>query len=330
MSLTNLLPRQLSPGVHPFSCQPTCHYFPPNTTSSVRLTQIISGQLDYGYTPQYRCPLFNSTTNEALPINGTDYNHPAWSTCSREYCEAVKTNAFYDAMDACYRKECPTGGVEADGNKMKEWAGKVSWETYEFCKSLGISMDGTIETMGEVKADEVGIGKDERPAKLEKLKLDGCLVRKCAYAPPFSKTNVIVPAEFHPVRGWASGYTCEHPQNMTAEQTRDFEEQCKREACEAVKTPEYVRVAEECFSDSCSQMSAFESDWKVVKSLTRREPFLTKVNGSFAETCKEVGIEFDLLDWSKEDNGSMASVNVPWKGGLMAGALLIGAFLSSM
>ncbi|RPA82057.1 hypothetical protein BJ508DRAFT_414321 [Ascobolus immersus RN42] len=135
--------------------------------------------------------------------------------------------------------------------------------------------------------------------------------------------------------GWGEYWGCEKVDGTgLAENTTEVPEGCRRDACEAVQTPEFVSVVEGCYKRACADDKYFDYNWELLKGMSRREPkFRTKVSKEYREMCKAEGVEIE--PWTEDGTNyeySAASVPVvPWKGGVLVGALLVfGGFFSGL
>ncbi|RPA82056.1 hypothetical protein BJ508DRAFT_305958 [Ascobolus immersus RN42] len=338
-------PQNTNPQTTPTDCITICRFTPPNTNTSITLTEQITRQIDdYGWNPQYVCPMFNETTNEVYPVKDRDYLHANEPSCTRDYCNFVTGPLFTDAMEECFNQVCPNGGKDVDLELVESW-GSISNDVMKHCNAAGHVLPPGVGVRQSIPTDDVGLGPDDEAIKPTKFR-GKCTPEFCAYTPPFTQSNVRLGTSFSEdlaIQGWRVEPECEKHWILSSnnETLQDTHPDCMKDACMAVHSERFVSAMEKCYRRACEDDEDFEYNWKLLKGMTRREPFRTKVNEEDRETCGKEGVV--LMEWTedgkdgkdgKEDgtdeNESLASVSGPWKGGVMVCALLAGSFFAGL
>ncbi|RPA72402.1 hypothetical protein BJ508DRAFT_314779 [Ascobolus immersus RN42] len=334
---TQLLPRKFALDIE--NCPDYCDYNTTrggtsNTSDIYFIRQYIDGTEGYrpevnqsaflkiGFAPQYRCPPFEGArvnSDDKAPFASLDGHHSR-PNCTLDYCNALASRDFKSQMSECYRSivRCKNNGTAVPYATVKADSVGIHHKAKEYCAAVNVDIrDETLEK----EPDLSNLGLREKEKELEGVvALAGDCKPSCLYSPPFSRSMVSMKVDFRKFNstlGWRVETVCPLWQGKLI-QGLDNQPGCRKDACEALGTQEFVKVMEDCYEEACSGDEHFDENWTLVRSITSGEgkDWKTKVDGAFARTdagLKCIATTMNLPEWddSSSGAGSMASWGAP-------------------
>ncbi|RPA72400.1 hypothetical protein BJ508DRAFT_381579 [Ascobolus immersus RN42] len=319
-------------------------------TSQLFMHQVMHDDIvSQGYIPQYECPNYNETAGQFYAsIQGTtDYFH-AYPNCTFDYCNALAGDDFLPQMQSCYARSSLRCSEE-DQKLVNSSAIKIHPKAKEYCKNVNVDIPDD-RLLPQPDLSTIGLADDDEKPSSEMERIQGDCAPSCGFKPPFTRSQVSLSVNFRSLNssvGWKPLFACDHYGEIAARQTGSsslskIHPDCEKDYCEAMGSKEFVKVMEDCYERHCRDDPDFELNMRFVRSLTRRDPFQTKVNTTWAMERGCNASAMDLPEWEnveqaedsseaedessdpQDDEPSVGSALVHWGTELTVVAALVG------